>query len=220
VSKKKTSTNTEPLSDAELAEIEKLTEGFGANEDSVEDLLKGISNTEENGKGQEQDTGSQSDELAAARAEAQQKQELYLRAMAEMDNLRKRQQREKEDLTKFCNENILREILPVIDNLERAVEHAGEQAEVSGLLEGVDMTLSQFNTVLKKFGVEAISAKGERFNPDHHQAMGQLETRDVEANHVVQELQKGYLLNNRLLRPAMVMVAKAPQSENNEEADE
>lgn len=220
MSKKKTSTSNEPLSDADLAEIEKLTEGFGADEDSVEDLLKGLSAADEIGTSEEQDTDSPADELAAARAEAQQKQELYLRAMAEMDNLRKRQQREKEDLTKFCNENILREILPVIDNLERAVEHAGEQAEVSGLLEGVEMTLNQFKSVLKKFGVEAINAKGERFNPDHHQAMGQLETRDVEANHVVQELQKGYILNSRLLRPAMVMVAKTPQNEDNEETDE
>jgi len=217
VSKKKISQN-EPLSDAELAEIENLTERFGASEDRVEDLLKGLSNSDEVAEDQTPDV--QMDELATARAEAQQKQELYLRAMAEMDNLRKRQQREKEDLTKFCNENILREILPVIDNLERAIEHAGEQAEVNGLLEGVEMTLNQFNHVLKKFGVETISAKGERFNPDHHQAMGQLETHEVEANHVVQELQKGYLLNNRLLRPAMVMVARTPPNADNAETDE
>lgn len=217
MSKKKTSQN-EPLSDAELAEIENLTERFGASEDRVEDLLKGLSNSDEVAEDQTPDV--QMDELATARAEAQQKQELYLRAMAEMDNLRKRQQREKEDLTKFCNENILREILPVIDNLERAIEHAGEQAEVNGLLEGVEMTLNQFNSVLKKFGVETISAKGERFNPDHHQAMGQLETHEVEANHVVQELQKGYLLNNRLLRPAMVMVARTPPNGDNAETDE
>jgi len=217
VSKKKTSQN-EPLSDAELAEIENLTERFGASEDRVEDLLKGLSNSDEVAEDQTPDV--QMDELATARAEAQQKQELYLRAMAEMDNLRKRQQREKEDLTKFCNENILREILPVIDNLERAIEHAGEQAEVNGLLEGVEMTLNQFNSVLKKFGVETIRAKGERFNPDHHQAMGQLETHEVEANHVVQELQKGYLLNNRLLRPAMVMVARTPPNADNAETDE
>ena len=217
MSKKKTSQN-EPLSDAELAEIENLTERFGASEDRVEDLLKGLSNSDEVAEDQTPDV--QMDELATARAEAQQKQELYLRAMAEMDNLRKRQQREKEDLTKFCNENILREILPVIDNLERAIEHAGEQAEVNGLLEGVEMTLNQFNSVLKKFGVETIRAKGERFNPDHHQAMGQLETHEVEANHVVQELQKGYLLNNRLLRPAMVMVARTPPNADNAETDE
>ncbi|NCP01824.1 MAG: nucleotide exchange factor GrpE [Deltaproteobacteria bacterium] len=201
-----------------MAEIENLTERFGASEDRVEDLLKGLSNSDEVAEDQTPDV--QMDELATARAEAQQKQELYLRAMAEMDNLRKRQQREKEDLTKFCNENILREILPVIDNLERAIEHAGEQAEVNGLLEGVEMTLNQFNSVLKKFGVETIRAKGERFNPDHHQAMGQLETHEVEANHVVQELQKGYLLNNRLLRPAMVMVARTPPNADNAETDE
>ncbi len=147
-------------------------------------------------------------DLAKAQEEARTHKEQYLRTLADMDNLRKRTQREKEDLAKFANENILREILPVIDNLERAVEHA-EQAD-NGLLEGVKMTLNQFSQVLSRFGVTPIEAMGQPFDPALHQAMGQLETADQPVNTVVQQLQKGYQLNERLLRPAFVMVAKAP----------
>jgi molecular chaperone GrpE len=149
-------------------------------------------------------------ELEASREEARNNHERYLRAMADMDNLRKRSQREKEDLAKFGNETLLREMLPVIDNLERAVAHAVEDKTTDGLLEGVRLTLDQFSKVLEKFQVVPIEALGQVFDPAHHQAMGQLETEDYPANTVVQELQKGYLLNERLLRPAMVMIAKAP----------
>lgn len=150
------------------------------------------------------------EELDKARSETKAHQEQYLRTLADMENLRKRTQREKEELAKFANENILREILPVIDNLERAVEHA-EQAESSdGLLEGVQMTLSQFSQVLDRFGVKPVESLGEQFDPNLHQAMGQLETDEYPANTVAQQMQKGYQLNERLLRPAMVMIAKAP----------
>lgn len=147
-------------------------------------------------------------DLAQAQEEARTHKEQYLRTLADMENLRKRTQREKEDLSKFANENILREILPVMDNLERAVEHA-EQAD-NGLLEGVKMTLTQFSQVLSRFGVTPIEALGQPFDPALHQAMGQLETADQPVNSVAQQLQKGYQLNERLLRPAFVMVAKAP----------
>lgn len=153
-------------------------------------------------------------EMEKAREAAKANQEQYLRTLAEMENLRKRTQREKEELAKFANENILREILPVIDNLERAVEHA-EQSEMSetgvGLLEGVQMTLTQFSQVLDRFGVVPVDAVGEPFDPAFHQAMGQMETDEVPANCVAQQMQKGYQLHDRLLRPAMVMVAKAPE---------
>lgn len=144
------------------------------------------------------------------RAENKAFQEQYLRTLADMENLRKRTQREKEDLAKFANENILREILPVIDNLERAVEHAQQTENSNGLLEGVQMTLLQFSQVLDRFGVEAIDAMGQPFDSAVHQAMGQLESADHPSNTVIQQMQKGYLLNKRLLRPAMVMISKAP----------
>jgi len=149
-------------------------------------------------------------ELSQAREETKAHQEQYLRTLADMENLRKRTQREKEDLAKFANENILREILPVIDNLERAVEHADQGNTSDGLLEGVQMTLNQFSQVLSRFGVAPIEATGQPFDPALHQAMGQLESADQPVNTVVQQMQKGYQLNDRLLRPAFVMVAKAP----------
>lgn len=164
-------------------------------------------------------------DLDQAVSEAKAHQEQYLRTLADMENLRKRTQREKEELAKFANENILREVLPVIDNLERAVEHA-EQAESSeGLLEGVQMTLTQFSQVLTRFGVTPVDSVGQTFDPALHQAMGQLETDEYPANTVAQQMQKGYQLNERLLRPAMVMIAKAPvvpteEDEPSTESDE
>jgi len=158
----------------------------------------------------EDETENLRNELAQALNDIKMHQEQYLRTLADMENLRKRTQRDKEELAKFANENILREILPVIDNLERAVDHA-EQAETNdGLFEGVQMTLTQFSQLLNKFGVEPVDAIGQPFDPAYHQAMGQLESDEHPVNTVVQQMQKGYQLNNRLLRPAFVMLAKAP----------
>ncbi len=155
--------------------------------------------------------GAVAPELEQAREEAQRNYDQYLRVAADLENFRKRAQREKEELSKFANERILREILPVVDNLERAVEHARqENSSGEGLLEGVEMTLTQFGKVLEKFGVTPVNSIGEPFDPARHEAVGQLETAEHAPNAVAQELQKGYLLHERLLRPAMVMVAKAP----------
>lgn len=149
-------------------------------------------------------------QLAETLEEKQRLQEQYLRTLADMDNLRKRTTREKEEIAKFANEGILRDILPVIDNLERAVEHSEKAEDSGGLLEGVRMTLSQFTQVLGRFGVETIESVGKPFDPAYHQAMGQLESADHPVNTVMVEMQKGYQLNERLLRPAFVLVAKPP----------
>lgn len=158
-------------------------------------------------------------ELSKALDDLKVHQDQYLRTLADMENLRKRTQREKEDLAKFANENILREILPVIDNLERAVEHAEQADSSDGLLEGVKMTLTQFSQVLNRFGVEPIDSIGKPFDPALHQAMGQLESAEHPVNTVVQQMQKGYRLNERLLRPAFVMVAKTPSAPEPETPD-
>lgn len=151
------------------------------------------------------------DQLAASRAEAQKNWDLYLRERADLENFRKRAQRDKEELGKFANEGILRELVPAVDNLERAIEHARQDgAGGETLLKGVELTLAQLQKALEKFGVVAIKSLGEPFDPSRHEAMGQVESADQPANTVVQEYQKGYLLNDRLLRPALVVVAKAP----------
>lgn len=160
--------------------------------------------------------------VAEARAEAMKNWDLYLRERADLENFRKRAQREKEDAIRFANDRLLKEMIPVLDNLERAVEHAGESDGGEGLLEGIDMTVTMFRKVLEDFGVKPILAIGKVFDPNLHQAMGQMETDDFLPNTVSAEYQKGYLLHDRLLRPSLVMVAKAPAADsadkNNEEA--
>ncbi len=151
------------------------------------------------------------EQLAACREEAARNRDHYLRAMADLENYRKRVQKEKDDLARFGNESLLREILPVADNLGRALDHARQEGGGNeGLLQGVELTLSQMQRILEKFNVTAVSALGEPFDPAWHEAMGQVETAEHPPNTVVQELQKGYKLNDRLLRPALVMVARAP----------
>jgi molecular chaperone GrpE len=164
---------------------------------------------EEQKSAAEESEPSAEEALAESQAEAQKNWDLYLRERAELENYRKRMQREKEDLARFANENLLRDMLPILDNLERAVAHA-EQEQEGGLLEGVQMTLDQFRKTLERLGVVPVAAVGEPFSPDCHEAMGQLESAEHAPNTVVQEMQKGYTLNDRLLRPALVMIAKAP----------
>lgn len=157
------------------------------------------------------------DPLQAALNEAADNKDLYLRALADLENYRKRAQREKEDAIRFANDNILRNIIPVLDNLERAIEHARTTEDQGSLLEGVEMTLDQFHKVLDGAGVTPVEAMGQPFDPNFHQAMGQVPSDEQPPNTVVQELQKGYILNGRLLRPAMVMVSMAPpEAEENE----
>jgi len=171
-------------------------------------------------KPKEEAVSSFEEELEAVQEEARKNWDMYLRARADLENFRKRAQREKEELARFANESILREVLPVADNLERAVEHASrEEGGGEGLLEGVEMTLSQFRKVLEKFGLTVVDAVGRPFDPSRHEAMGQVESAQHQENTVAQELQKGYMLNDRLLRPSLVMVSKAPEA-NKSPADE
>jgi molecular chaperone GrpE len=150
-------------------------------------------------------------ELAAAKAEASKNWDLYLRERADLENARKRHQRDREEAIRFANDRLLKEMIPVLDNLERAVEHAASGADdPRGLLEGVNMTINQFRKAIEDFGVKPIVAIGELFDPNLHQAMGHMESAEQAPNTVVTEFQKGYLLHDRLLRPSLVMVAKAP----------
>ncbi|MGK2944377.1 MAG: nucleotide exchange factor GrpE [Desulfuromonadales bacterium] len=150
-------------------------------------------------------------EMEAARAEASKNWDLYLRERADLENARKRHQREKEDALRYANDRLLKEMVPVLDNLERAVAHAEQAGDNNqGLLEGVNMTISQFRKALEDFGVKPINAIGADFDPNLHQAMGHIESAGQAPNTVVTEFQKGYLLHDRLLRPSLVMVAKSP----------
>lgn len=147
---------------------------------------------------------------------AEENYDRFLRAQAELENYKKRVEREKNSLTKYGNEELIKAILPVVDNLERALDHPqGENPD--GLLEGVKIIYDQFLQVLEKFGLTRIAAAGEPFDPSKHEAMMQVESTDHEPNTVVSELQRGYFLNDRLLRPAMVSVARAPGEKEEKE---
>lgn len=134
--------------------------------------------------------------------------ERFVRVSADFDNFRKRAQREKEETVKLGNERLLKELLPVIDNLERAVDAGASDAE--GLLTGVRMVLKQFQDTLGRFGVQSFSAVGEPFDPARHEALMQQESSEVAPGVVLSQMVKGYFLNERLVRPAAVVVAKAP----------
>lgn len=140
--------------------------------------------------------------------------ERNLRVFAELENFKKRTKREKAEQLRYANESILRELLPVLDNLERAIEHMKGEPEVSQWTEGVELTHRQCVETFKKFGVVPIQSLGEGFDPNHHQAMTFFETSEHPENTVAEELQKGYLYHDRVLRPAMVAVARKPAKED------
>ena len=148
------------------------------------------------------------EQLALKEAEAKENHERFLRCCADLENFKKRALREKEEFVRFAQEGMSRELLPTLDNLERAVEHSKATLDFSGLVEGVDMTVKQFLQSLDKFGVKPVKAAGERFDPNIHEAIMQVEEGDYDCDTVVCEHQKGYLLNERLLRPCLVTVAK------------
>jgi molecular chaperone GrpE len=150
------------------------------------------------------------DQLQAKEAEAKDNYERFLRQVAELENFKKRTNREKDEAIRFANEYLIKDLLPVIDNLERAVLHAQGGGNGKPLLEGVEMVLKGLLDILGRHGVVPISAMGQPFDPGKHEAMAQVESSEHPQNTVVEEHHKGYLFHDRLLRPALVSVAKAP----------
>ena len=134
--------------------------------------------------------------------------DLYLRSQAEIENVRKRFQKDKQDLAKFANDTIIKQLLPVADNLEKAIAHAKDENALDALRDGIDLTLKGFLDTLERNGVERIEALDQPFDPNFHEAVSEAENDAVEPGTVVNEFQKGYTLNKRLLRPAMVVVSR------------
>mgnify|MGYP000548419256 CR=1 FL=1 len=147
-------------------------------------------------------------ERDALLAERDAQKDQFLRARADFDNSRKRLLREMEQIRRMASERLVQDLLPVLDNLERAVEHA--EAEPSGLIEGVAMVAKQFRDVLGRHGVEPIPAAGLPFDPDCHEAVACIETADCPPDHVAQEMLKGYRMGGSVIRPAKVVVGKGP----------
>ncbi|MFV8570060.1 nucleotide exchange factor GrpE [Marinobacter sp. SBS5] len=175
-----------------------------------------------NAEQQDQAEAGEVSELDALKAQLQEYQDQALRAQAEMQNVRRRAELDVEKAHKFALEKFVKELLPVADSLEKAVEstegHADSAGELVGSIrQGVEMTLSLFLGSLKKFNVEQLNPVGEPFDPQQHEAMSMVPAPDAEPNSVVAVVQKGYLLNGRVVRPAMVVVAKAESAPNIDE---
>jgi molecular chaperone GrpE len=177
----------EPVEQADPVESGEAAEGAeGADDVALEDLVAQLQ-----------------EEVAAARDQA-------LRAQAEAQNTKRRAEQDVEKARKFALEQFTRDLLPVVDNLERALEAASSGEEVSKpIAEGVELTLKSFLDAMGRFNIEKVDPVGEPFDPNMHQAMSMVENDQVEPNSVIAVVQKGYTLNGRLVRPAMVMVSKA-----------
>lgn len=148
-----------------------------------------------------------SDELEKARAEAKEMHERYLRSAADLENFKKRIVKEAEENRRYASEELVKAMIPTVDNLERAIAHSEGNTDSAALLEGIRMVHKQFMDTLAKFGVEQITALGKPFDPNFHQALMQVKTNESPPNTVVSEVTKGYLLNGRLIRPSMVGVS-------------
>lgn len=150
-------------------------------------------------------------EVDAKSTEAAQNYDRFLRERADLENLKRRAQRERADTLRFGSEQLVRDLIPVVDNLERAIDHAHASGEGVQLVEGVRLVLKGALDVLARNGVTRIEAIGQPFDPAFHEAIAQVEDDEVAANHVVQQFQPGYRLHDRLIRPAQVSVSGGPK---------
>lgn len=157
-------------------------------------------------------TEEQIEEIKARAAKADEYWNQLLRTAADLDNFKKRATREKQDAVKYANESLLGKLIPVLDNFEMALAAAttAQAASADSLQQGVSMIQQQLKQVLAEAGLEEVNAAGQPFDPNYHEAVSQQESEEIPEGHVLQQLRKGYKLRDRLLRPATVVVAKAP----------
>ena len=160
------------------------------------------------------------EEITATKEEINAK---MLRVAADLENYRRRSEREKTELKRYGIDRVMMDLIPAVDNMERALNHAEERGEDSPLVEGIEMVYRQFISALKKHGVEGFESKGDAFDPQRHEAIQQVETTEEKTGTIMEQYQKGYFLHDRLIRPALVSVAKrieAPEDDENTEEEE
>ncbi|OGP49289.1 MAG: nucleotide exchange factor GrpE [Deltaproteobacteria bacterium RBG_13_43_22] len=175
---------------------------------------------EENKEGSEKEKKPDLEtQLQEKEKESKDNYDRFLRLSAELENFKKRAEKEKSETYKFANENILKDLLPVLDNLERALEHGRETGNLKALLEGVELTHKALWAVMEKYGITRIEAMGEDFDPNHHEAVMVQEDAQKPPGQVISQLQIGYRLHNRLVRPAMVVVSKKPELNPDEDPE-
>ncbi len=179
----------------EVTEETKDRESMGKNEENGQQSVETVSQELE-------------EKLKEKEEELKKCEDKVLRLAAELENFKKRVEREKLEHMKYALEEFAKELLPFLDNLERAVASAKETKDLEKLVEGIDLTLSGYFKTLEKFGLKSFAAEGHRFDPNYHEALGVEEVEDVDDNVVLKELLKGYTLHERVLRPALVVVSK------------
>ncbi|HMQ11231.1 MAG TPA: nucleotide exchange factor GrpE [Oligoflexia bacterium] len=179
--------------------------GKHKKEQTVEHDVEELKNAEENTQNIEDDEQDQSFVDWYDR---------YVRLSADFENFRKRVQKEKSDLIKYGHESLMIDLLPVIDNFQRAVEHAKQAKDIEAIQTGIQMIFNQLINNLEKHGVSSKSAKGKEFDPNQHEAISHVESDDVDSNHIIEEMQKAYFLHDKLLRPALVSVSKGPATQS------
>jgi molecular chaperone GrpE len=182
---------------------------------------KNISKEIDSGKKDKEKTGDPLKEMEArlesVEQESKDSHDRFLRVSAEFENYKKRAAREMNDFRKFANENYVKAMLPVVDNLDRAIESSSDDDHsIRSVVEGVNMTLKEILKIFEQFGVKPFESLGKTFDPALHQAVMQKETDNHPEKTILNELEKGYMMHDRLLRPAMVVVSKTTESENQE----
>ena len=190
---------TENIDEAEKVseEVSAPAEATDEGDDSVEERTE-ISDKEPTVEEREADAESKYKDM----------QDRYLRLNAEFDNYKKRMMRENSDRLKYFNMELIKELLPSVDNLERAISHAGdENSDLENMIEGLQMVYKGMQEAFGKFGVSEIESIGKKFDPNCHQAVGMIESQEVPENHVAEECLKGYYLHDRIIRPTMVRVS-------------
>jgi len=178
----------------------------------------------QNGPSADQSSGEQKDEdlmiqLKEKEREAAENYDKYLRAAADLENYRKRAAKDREDAVKYGHEGLLKDILPLVDSLERALQQACNAKDMAAFRDGLKMVQDQLNCCLEKHGVQQIDAVGKDFDPNVHEAILQVNSESREHNQVVDEYEKGYFLNGRLLRPAKVSVCRRVKPQDSVDRD-
>ena len=187
-----------------IDEAEKMSEEVSA---SAEDSEDGDDSVEEETEVSDREPTVE-ERAADAEAKYKEMQDRYLRLNAEFDNYKKRMMRENSDRLKYFNMELIKELLPSVDNLERAISHAGdENSDLENMIEGLQMVYKGMQEAFGKFGVSEIESIGNEFDPNCHQAVGMIESQEVPENHVAEECLKGYYLHDRIIRPTMVRVS-------------
>ncbi len=207
-----TQTETEDTlqEDQEFQETENLDEAEKGSEEvsaSAEATEEGDDSVDEETEVSDREPTVE-ERAADAESKYKEMQDRYLRLNAEFDNYKKRMMRENSDRLKYFNMELIKELLPSVDNLERAISHAGdENSDLENMIEGLQMVYKGMQEAFGKFGVSEIESIGKEFDPNCHQAVGMIESQEVPENHVAEECLKGYYLHDRIIRPTMVRVS-------------